>query len=438
MKKLGIDSLVVGFALFAMFFGAGNIIFPPYVGLAAGPEWVSAYLSYYIADVGLALVAILAMLRTNRIDSVEGVMYRLGAVPAKVMMCIIVICLCPLLSIPRTSATTFSMAVRPFSGPDAVWLQAFFSSAFFAVTLALSIRESKLVDIVGRYLTPLLVLGLLLMMVIGILIPIGPIDTAPKIDNVIWMGISSGYQTLDVFAAMVFGLIIVNALKAKGYAEARPKYLSVSLASFVAGLLLLIVYGGLCYLGATVSTLYPENIDKGLLVFSISRHIFGGAGAIFLSIVVGLACLTTAVALVGATGTFFNMLTRGRWSYRAVVIGVCVFSAVFANVGLNNIIAIAAPILTFLYPGILAVILLSLFDSHIKNDGVFRFAVAGALAVSFCEVMGWYFPETFSFIKKLPFQEPGFGWVVPSLACAAAGGFFYFFRGWKSPGHQAL
>lgn len=422
MKKLSIDALVVGFALFAMFFGAGNIIFPPYVGLAAGPEWFSGFLCYYMADVGLALVAILAMLRAHSIDRVEGIMYRLGNVPAKVMMAAIVICLGPLLAVPRTCATTFSMAVAPFTGPEAsIWIQVFFSVVFFAVSFACSIKESKLVDIVGRYLTPLLVLGLLFMIIKGALTPIGPISATPQIDNVTWMSISSGYQTLDVLAALVFGLIVVNALKAKGYSNPKLKFISVGIASLIAGLLLLIVYGGLCYLGATVSTMYPENINKGELVIAISNHIFGGTGAIILSVVVGLACITTAVALIGATGTFFNTLTRGKCSYTGVVTAVCVFSALFANVGLDNIIAIAAPILVFIYPGALVVIVLSLFDSQIKNDNIFRFAASGALLVSFCEVLGKYYPETFAFIKSLPFQEPGFGWVVPAVICGVIG-----------------
>lgn len=423
MKKLGIDSLIVGFALFAMFFGAGNIIFPPYVGLAAGPEWLKGYLCYYAADVGLALLSIFAMLRANCIDKVEGIMIRLGNIPAKAMMGAIVLCLGPLLAVPRTCATTFSMAVAPVVGPDAIWIQVFFSALFFAAAFAFSIKESKLVDIVGQYLTPLLVIGLLVMIIMGCLNPIGPISDAAKIDNVPWMSVSAGYQTLDFLAALVFGLIVVNALKAKGYTDAKLKFFSVSLASIVAGLFLLVVYGGLCYLGATASSIYPENIDKGMLVVNIANHIFGNTGSIVLSVVVGLACLTTAVALIGATGTFFSAVSNGKWSYAAVVSVVCVFSAIFANVGLNMIISIAGPILTFLYPGALVVIVLSLFDTQIKNDNIFRFATIGALAVSFCEVMGGYWPNIFAFIKTLPFQDMGFGWLIPATVCGLAGGF---------------
>ncbi|MDR2826028.1 MAG: branched-chain amino acid transport system II carrier protein [Deltaproteobacteria bacterium] len=423
MKQLSIDSLIVGFALFAMFFGAGNIIFPPYVGLASGPEWMLGYLCYYIADVGLALLAIFAMLRANSIDKVEGIMLRLGKTPSLIMMGAAVVCLGPLLAVPRTGATTFSMSVIPLAGTDAMWLQIIFTMVYFGLTLLLSLNESKLVDIVGRYLTPLLVIGLFLMIIVGAINPIGPISDMPKLDNVVWTGISSGYQTMDVLAALVFGLIVVNALKAKGYTSPKHKLLSVGISSIVAGVLLLLIYGGLCYLGATVSTMYPEDIDKGLLVVSISKHIFGEVGSVILSVTVALACLTTAVALVGATGTFFSTVSHGKLPYKAVVTVVCVFSAVVANFGLSNIISLAAPILTVIYPGALVVVLLSLFDNQISNDNIFKFATAGALVVSFCEVMGWYFPDAFSFINALPFQAAGFSWVIPAVVCGIIGTF---------------
>ncbi|SBV95073.1 Branched-chain amino acid transport system II carrier protein [uncultured delta proteobacterium] len=423
MKQLSINSIIVGFALFSMFFGAGNIIFPPYVGLAAGPEWFTGFLCYYMADVGLALVAVFAMLRTESIDKVESIMVRLGDIPAKTMMVVILVCIGPLLAMPRTCATTFSMAIVPLTGTDALWASLLFTVVFFGLTLAFSIRESALVDLVGRYLTPLLVSGLLLMIVMGTVTPIGPISEMPKIDNVPLMGINAGYQTLDVLAIIVFGLLIVNAMKARGYSTPRMKFISVGLASLIAGLFLFIVYGGLCYLGATISTMYPENVDKGILVMAISTRIFGSVGAGILSILIGLACLTTAIALAGSMGTFFSTLTNGKLPYKAGVIIACLFSAAVANFGLNNIIALAAPILTIVYPGVLAVILLSLFDTRIKNDNVFRFAAGGAMAVSFCEVMGWYWPETFAFIKALPFQGPGLGWLLPSAVCALAGAF---------------
>ncbi|MCC8194781.1 MAG: branched-chain amino acid transport system II carrier protein [Deltaproteobacteria bacterium] len=423
MKQLGIHSVIVGFALFSMFFGAGNIIFPPYVGLAAGKEWFSGFLCYYMADVGLALVAVFAMLRTQSIDRVESIMGRLGDLPAKTMMVVILICIGPLLAMPRTCATSYSMAVAPFVGGGSLAASLVFTVFFFGMTILFSIRESVLVDLVGRYLTPLLVAGLLLLIIMGVVSPIGEISQTPKVDNVFWMGVSAGYQTLDVLAIIVFGLLVVNAMKARGYSSSRMQFISVGLASAIAGLFLFIVYGGLCYLGATTSAIFPETVDKGLLVTAISSRIFGPLGAAILSVVISLAFLTTAIALAGSMGTFFNTLTNGRFAYKNGVIVACLFSGVVANFGLNNIIALAAPILTIVYPGVLAVILLSLFDRQIKNDAIFRLAAAGAMAFSFCEVMAWHWPETFAFVKSVPFQEHGFGWILPATVCGLIGTF---------------
>lgn len=422
MKQLCVNSLVVGFALFSMFFGAGNIIFPPYVGLAAGEEWFTGFLCYYMADVGLAMLAVFAMLRTESIGRVESIMVRLGSIPAKLMMIIIVVCIGPLLAMPRTAATTFSMVVMPHVG-DSLFSSVLFAIFFFGLTLVFACRESALVDLVGRYLTPALVLGLLFLIALGVMNPIGPISETAKIENVALMGISAGYQTLDVLAIIVFGLLVINAMKARGYSSARMKFISVGMASIVAGITLFIVYLGLCYLGATTSTLYPEDVNKGSLVMAISDHLLGTEGAFVLGVVIGLACLTTAIALAGSMGTFFSTLTNGKISYRNAAIFSCVFSAVVANFGLNTIIDLAAPILTIVYPGVLAVILLSLFDRHITNDNVFKLAAAGAIAVSFCEVMTWYWPKEFEFITKLPWQEFGAGWVIPALLCAFIGHF---------------
>lgn len=422
MRQLCFNSLVVGFALFSMFFGAGNIIFPPYVGLAAGKDWFMGFLCYYMADVGLAMLAVFAMLRTESIGRVESIMVRLGNIPAKAMMVTIVVCIGPLLAMPRTCATTFSMVMLPLVG-DKLLFSVIFAVFFFGLALIFACRESALVDLVGRYLTPLLVLGLLFLIALGVMNPIGPISETAKIDNVAWMGISAGYQTLDVLAIIVFGLLVVNAMKARGYSSARMKFISVGMASIVAGITLFIVYLGLCYLGATVSTIYPEDVDKGSLVMAISNHIFGVEGAFVLSVVIGLACLTTAIALAGSMGTFFSTLTNGKISYRNATIFSCVFSAVVANFGLNSIIEFAAPILTIVYPGVLAVILLSLFDRHIANDNVFRMAAAGAMVVSFCEVMTWYWPNEFGFINVLPWQEFGVGWLIPACICAVIGVF---------------
>lgn len=138
------DIIVVGFALFSMFFGAGNVIFPPYLGMESGPQWLAGFSAYFIADIGLALAAMFALLR---VGSSEAVLQRVGRVPSEVLMCAIILCVGPMVAIPRTSASTFEMAIAPnLPGVSAV----VFSVLFFALILALCIRESAVVDIVGQ------------------------------------------------------------------------------------------------------------------------------------------------------------------------------------------------------------------------------------------------------------------------------------------------
>ena len=419
MKKLIVDSFVVGLALFAMFFGAGNIIFPPSLGLTAGESWLTSFFFYYMADVGLALIAIFAMLRTQHIDKVEGIMHRLGNIPSKAYMAIAVFCIGPLLAVPRTAVISYEMAVVPFVGNG--YLNVFIIS-YFLVCYLFAIKESKLVDIVGKFLTPALVIGLFVMIFKGIIDPIGSVDTPARMDAFVWSSIRDGYQTLDVLAALVYGLIVINALKARGYTSHREKFISVGLASIIAGSILFIIYAGLCYLGATVSTLYPVDINKASLVIKIAEHLLGNIGSVILGLIVLLACITTAVALIGSTGTFFSTLSHGKLSYNMLVTLTCLFSIIVANFGLDVIIAISVPILMVIYPGALVVVVLSLFNNMISNDNIFKAATLGAVLVSTCEMLnGFNFP--FGFVKLLPFEFYGLGWVVPAIVFGVVGSF---------------
>lgn len=209
------DVIVVGFALFSMFFGAGNVVFPPYLGMEAGPQWLAGFSAYFIADIGLALLGMFALLR---VGSSEAVISRVGKVPAELLMCAIILCIGPMVAIPRTSATTFEMAISPnLSGVSPV----LFSVLFFALILVLCIKESAVVDIVGKILTPLLLLGLFAIIIKGIITPVGEISALPQISNVAVTGIKAGYQTMDALAALPFGIIVLQSVTAKGYDNSK-------------------------------------------------------------------------------------------------------------------------------------------------------------------------------------------------------------------------
>lgn len=406
-KKHVTDSIVVGFALFAMFFGAGNVVFPPYIGMHAGEQWANGFLFYFIADIGLALVAMFAILHAGGADNITG---RIGHVASKVLMCAVILCIGPMVAIPRTAATTLEMSVTPFfSGMSPV----VFSIIFFAVILLLSIKQSAVIDIVGKILTPALLIGLLILIVKGFVSPIGDIvDTGVSASEVTVNGIKSGYQTMDVLAAMAFGIIILSSADEKGYTDSKSAAKMIGIAAALSGVLLLIVYFGLTYLGATVSTVFPTDISRANLVIGIVELLLGKAGLIIFAIVIALACITTAVALVSSAASFFAKLANDKISYSVFVVVICVSSAVISNLGLDMIIAIATPVLDIVYPPMLVLILLSWFGDKLHKS-VYVSSVAGSLIASVLATASLYGMNV-PVIDSLPLASLGLGWLTPA------------------------
>lgn len=403
---MGKDCIVVGFALFSMFFGAGNVVFPPYLGMQSGTQWFSGFLFYFVADIGLAMMALFAILRNNGPDRITG---HIGRIPSTVLMSAIILCIGPMLAIPRTAATTYEMAIAPLTSAVSPVV---FSVLFFVVILLLSVKESAVVDIVGKVLTPLLLLGLLVLIAKGVISPLGKITSAPVVSGVAATGIRAGYQTMDVLAAMAFGIIVLKSAQEKGYEDGKGKTKMISGAALLAGVLLLLVYLGLTYLGATVAGRFNIHITRAELVIHIVEMLLGRAGLVIFGVVVALACMTTAVALVSSSASFFAKLCRGKVKYSVFVIVICVFSAVVSNLGLDRIVAIASPVLDVVYPPTLVLIVLSLFGDRVHN-WVHRSAVIGALLTSVLNTVSTY-GVRMPFLQKLPLASLGLGWIVPA------------------------
>ena len=415
MKRYYMNILVIGFALFSMFFGAGNIIFPPYLGMEAGSHWMLGFIFYYMADIGLAIVAIFALIKND--GDIYMLTSRIGKIPGKVMVSVIVLCIGPFIAIPRTGASVHEMLVLPLADNVSPLIT---TSVFFFIVLMLTIRESAVVDILGKFLTPLLFIGLLFLIITGILFPFGDIAAEPKIDNVVIAGVNSGYQTMDVLAAMIFGIIVVKSVMEKGYTTPSAKYKAVRASSLVAGFGLLIVYCGLTYLGATASTIYDIDINRSQLIINITDGLLGDAGVLVLGIVVMLACLTTAVALVSSGSDYFSSLSGGRISYKLLAVVICVFSAVIGNFGIDTIVMLAEPVLSLVYPGALTLIVMGLFSDRL-SDYTIRGAVVGALVGSLLELLYNYEILQLTFVPHLPLSTFGFGWLVFAAAGGIAG-----------------
>lgn len=406
------EIVIVGFALFSMFFGAGNVIFPPFLGMEAGSRWLEGFSTYFIADIGLAMMGMFALLR---VGSSEQVLRRAGKLPAEILMCAIVLCIGPMVAIPRTSASAYEMAIAPnLSGVSPV----VFSVAFFALILVLCLKESAVVDIVGKVLTPLLLVGLFAIIIKGIVAPLGEIAALPQISNVTVTGIKAGYQTMDALAALPFGIIILQSVTAKGYKQGKSQLRVVGGAALLAGVLLLAVYMGLAYLGATVSTQYTGSIGRAALIMAIVEALMGKTGVVIFGVVVGLACVTTAIALTSSAAAYFSELCRGKVSYKVFVAAICVFSAVVSNLGLDRIVAVAAPVLDVVYPPALVLICISLIMPKV-HDFVSRGAVIGALLTSVLCTLHTY-GVSVPLVEALPLYDLGLSWVLPAVVFGLA------------------
>lgn len=406
-KQEGRDVITVGFALFAMFFGAGNLIFPPYLGLVSGSNWLVGFICYIIVDAGLAMVTVVTMVKCG--GQLSGVTGRIGRRCSILVGVAVALCIGPMLAIPRTAATAFEVGIEPIGLDNRV----LFSAIYFMAAFFLTVRSTAVVDIVGKFLTPLLLVGLTVMIIVGVVAPIGPIVEKAGMDIVARDGITSGYQTLDAFAALLFSMIIIQSVEAKGYLGERQSGFVLK-TCILAGAALFFVYGGLTYLGATVSDLIGADISHSALLIYITKEILGYPGVILLGVVVVLACLTTVIGLTASISTYFSELSGGRISYKTLVTVIMAIGFILSCLGLNTIVSLSAPVLNTLYPMVLVLILLSLFKKQVKNDNIVKGAAFTALAVSILNTADG-FGLSIPLLHVLPLYQFGLNWILPAV-----------------------
>lgn len=402
------DILIIGFALFSMFFGAGNLIFPPFIGLTSGSSWLISFLGFVIADVGIILLSINAVLKAG---SFQNVVQRVGKRFGVGLEVIMMLCLGPILVIPRTAATTFEMSIMPiFEGFNPV----VFSIIFFLLTFILTVKPTKVMDIIGTFLTPALLIALAFLIGKGIMSPIGELNTNINSDNLFVNGITQGYQTMDALGIGGVTALIITSLVGKGYKDKNENRKLAMKASTIAGIGLVVVYGGLAYLGATASNMYDGSISQTTLLVNITRTLLGNTGIILLGIIVALACLTTSIGLTSVTAKYFEDVTNKKLKYIHIVAFICIFSAAASNLGVEKIIAIAVPILTVIYPVSILLVLVATFDGRLKNDKVVKGATYATLAISILTVVD-SLGISIGFVHKLPLASFGFNWIVPAI-----------------------
>ena len=408
-KRSRFDFIIVGFALFAVFFGAGNLIFPPFLGLESGTKWFPALTSFVVADAGLSIMTVLAIVRLGADHDLLG---RLPRRAGLLCMDIVMAIVGPVLCIPRTCATTFEMGAHVLFPDLSSWI---FGLLFFAVVAVLTIRPGKVVDIVGKYLTPMLLITIAVLCIKGLVTPIGDIVSPQPGFQTLKEGFLNGYQTMDVLGALAITIVIMKTVQDKGYGDKRSQMKVIGRAGIVAGVALFLVYGGLAYLGATTSNMkLSSEIGHTELVVLVTFLLLRRFGVILLSLIVFFACLTTAVGLVSSASTYFSDRLKGRVSYTALVLIICAFGMLISNVGISTMISLASPLLSVLYPLLLTQVFLSFFNEKIRKNGVFIGAALGAVIPMLLDV-AYGFGLPFGFITKLPLYSLGFVWVIPAV-----------------------
>lgn len=407
--KQKIDILVVGFALFSIFFGAGNLIFPPFIGVTSGSEWLTSFLGFILGDIGIILLSIYAVARAG---SYQGIMGRAGKIFGISLEVIIMLCLGPIIAIPRTAATTFELSIQPFtSGINS----AVFSILFFALTLLLTIRPSKVMDIIGKFLTPVLLVALAFLIGKGLISPLGSFNNVITADDLFSHGLTQGYQTMDALAIGGITTLVMTSFVSKGYTDKQQQINLTIKAAILAACGLVLVYGGLTYLGATVSTQFDGSVSQTTLLIEITRQLMGQPGMILLGIIVAFACITTAIGLTSVTSKYFEDVTNKKLKYEYVAIFICVFSAIASTVGVDTIISLSAPILAIIYPVSLLLTILSLFKNYFTSN--LSFILAGYMTFILSILTALNIPG----MNELPLAKFGFNWLLPALVVAIVG-----------------
>lgn len=442
--KLNFKSyLIIGMMLFALFFGAGNLIFPAQLGQYAGTEVGIAIFGFLITGVGLPLLGILA-LGFSKSNDLRDLSSRVHPLYGLIFTALLYLTIGPFFALPRTAAVAYEIGIAPFTaGSSESMVLLVFSIIFFAVALSLSLNPLEIVNKIGKFLSPAILVTLAVLLVTALVMPMGSID-APQGDytsSPFLTGFLEGYNTMDALASLVFGIIVIASVRKLGVNSAKGVLAATLKSGVIAAALLAIVYTGIAYLGAT-STSTLGLLDTGGPVLSgSSSHYFGTFGVLLLAVIITLACLTTAVGLIVANAGFFNKLTP-MINYKVYVVIFSVFSLIVTNAGLANIIAYSIPVLMFLYPLAIVLIMLAFLSPLFKHH---RLVYASAIIVTFFIAVidgmktltasigvanpGWLQAVIDFYDVILPLYSEGLGWLLPAIITILITGMIARFSG---------
>lgn len=445
------DIAALGFMLFAFFLGAGNIIFPPLAGQLAGSHFMSAMEGFLLTAVGLPLISIIAVALSG--GTWEHLSRELPFKIATLMAVLMFIIIGPAFAVPRTGLVAYEIAFRPLVlsvGTHSAVYQAVFSVIFFAISMGFCWYQGKLIDLIGKFLTPILFLGLIVLAVGVFTHPLSapalPLNEAYQAQPMV-KGFLEGYNTMDTFGGLMFGMLMMDAVRARGVSDRRQGTKYLIMAAVIAAAGLAFVYISLFYLGATSHGVAPNAANGGAILSQYVQALFGPYGQWVLSAVVLLACLTTSIGLISACSDYFARLTG--WNYHRWVMVIGIICILVANIGLSKLIALSVPVLYALYPVAIALIVLTFLRPLMVNPRRdFRVVLLVAFLAALLDVSNnfgldpyhWVYqlkattPLDLTAVVELPGFTGGMAWVYFSLAAFA----LCLLIGWGSGGRKQV
>lgn len=407
------DIIALGFMTFALFIGAGNIIFPPIVAQQAGEHVWLAALGFLITAVGLPVLTIIALSRTE--GSIAILSKPLGKYASLILTVVCYLTVGPLFATPRTATVSYEIGFASYFNNST--LSTFiYSVIYFVIVTLVSFYPNKLLDTIGNVLAPLKIIALAILGIAAITIPAQhvPPPIGNYVDHPVSEGFVSGYLTMDTLGALVFGIVIIHAIHSRGVTDKKLVMKYALIAGLISGIGLTLVYLSLFKLGLGSHDVAANAENGAVILHAYVQHAFGDSGAIFLSFMIFVACIVTAIGLTCACADYFSQLTK--LPYKFFVLVFVIFSLIISNLGLTKLIAVSIPVLSAIYPPAIVLVLVSLLTRFMYQPSrILAPVIATAFLFGIVEaVRATQFAEWVpSIIDLLPLSQQNLAWLVP-------------------------
>ena len=430
MKKLTIkEYLLLGSMLFGMFFGAGNLIFPVYMGQLSGANSIPAIIGFCMTGVGLPLLGI-AAIGISKSEGLFDASKKVATWFSYFFTVILYLSIGPLFAIPRTATVSFTTGITPFISADQTQLGLFiYTLIFFALVLLFSLRPSKIMTWIGKYINSIFLVLLFCLLVMAVIKPIGSFTAVQPVDSYVsqpfFTGLLEGYNTMDALASLAFAIVLINAIKEFKIKDAKEIAKITLKSGMVAVALMAVIYFGLTILGAQSVLLQGASENGGVALAILAKHYYGAIGNVLLAGIMIFACLKTAIGLVTSCAETFVEVFPKTVSYRIYAIGFTLVSFLLSNFGLDRILKYSLPALLFLYPITIVFVLLLLVGSFVgENKIIYQSTIIATMIAAFMDTFSkpsyTFVHSTFTdalvnLYHKLPMYELGFSWVIFSV-----------------------